>query len=290
MTKDSPAPALIRLDLCAQGNVGFSMEPVRSLHGALHQVLMGWDPALAGRVHESRVMPLTLSPLVVAASGRPLRTGLRAGGRVWARIGVLEAETLTALFGALAMLWRTGRPLPLGGTPFAVEAVTAVGPPGMLRPATSYTDLAAAEPVTDLVLRFTTPTTFRQEGDHFLHPAPRLVFGSYLRRWRAFSPVPLAEVSLSAFEERIVVVERELTTSAVDLGVARHPGFTGWAQYHVTGDDSFRRGVATLAAYASYCGTGARTPYGMGQTEVQRLGAGGSRFGPEVRGRASGEG
>ena len=33
------------------------------------------------------------------------------------------------------------------------------------------------------------------------------------------------------------------------------------------GHDDFRRGIAALATYAAYCGTGARTAFGMGQTE-----------------------
>ncbi|MBA2277600.1 MAG: CRISPR system precrRNA processing endoribonuclease RAMP protein Cas6, partial [Chloroflexia bacterium] len=144
---------------------------------------------------------------------------------------------------------------------------TAVAPAGMRGAPRSYAELATTAPVANLVLRFTSPTTFRQAGDHFLHPTPRLVFGSHLRRWRAFAPVALDALSLARLEH-IRLVEVDLQHIDVDLTVARHPAITGWARYRVDGaDDAFARQVATLAAYAAYCGTGARTSFGMGQTE-----------------------
>jgi len=262
-----PAIARLRLDLRAELETQFSTEPVRAVHGALHQLLLARDAALARAVHAADVGPLTISPLYAAGSERPVRGRVRVGEAVWVRLGLLDGTVLATLFAALEAGRRQGRPLPLAGGPFAIEAVTAVAPPGTLRAALTYADLAASDAVADLVLRFTTPTLFRRKGMPVLSPEPRLVFGSYLRRWQAFSPVPLPGLDEAALREPVALVESDLREEMVDLATVRHPGFVGTVRYRIAGEAALQRGIAALAAYAAFCGTGSRTAFGMGQTE-----------------------
>jgi len=42
--------------------------------------------------------------------------------------------------------------------------------------------------------------------------------------------------------------------------------FLGTSRYVIAGDESFQRGVACLALFAAYCGTGSEAAMGMGQT------------------------
>ncbi len=259
--------ALLRLELRAEAATVFPAAPVRALHGALHRLLETADPDLARRVHDAPVKPLTLSPLSRLADGAPVGHAVAAGEVVWARIGLLDGETLAGFRAALAGAGSAPR-LSLDARAFVLAGARPVDPAGGATPGqTTYAALAAAaRPASELTLRFVSPTAFRHKGHDRLQPDPRLVFGSLLRRWRAFAPphlLPPDDALLAA----VSLVDHRATARPVDLGSLRQPGFVGWARYRLDGDESTRRALAALTAYAPYAGVGARTAFGMGQTE-----------------------
>lgn len=129
---------------------------------------------------------------------------------------------------------------------------------------------ATENPVQRVALRFRSPTVFRNMGREILRPDPRLVFYSYLRCWEWFSGMPLPGVNKDSLGRFVALVEMEVRERRISFGAFDQLSFVGWASYQVGGDETFQKGVAALARYANYCGTGARTALGMGETERVR--------------------
>lgn len=264
-----PELALLRLDLRAVEDAAFRAQPAPEIHGAVHALLGDFAPRPEAALHRAPVKPLTLSPLYRAADGSPVGRSVRAGERVWVRLGVLEAETVGLALLALAAAVAAARTVALDTRRFLVESFAPDGGPGRVPALTTYARLlAAVKPVAEVVLGFRSPTVFRHKGEAVGGPSPRHVFGSYLRRWEAFAPAGSMPLGPEALARTVALVEhRTVPGEPWDIGRTREPGFCGEARYRVAGDAATQRAVAALAAYAAYCGTGARTAYGMGQTE-----------------------
>lgn len=261
-----PEVGLIRLDLRAVAAGQPLAAASRAIHAALFKLLLDGAADVANAAHGAAVAPLSIGPLVHGGTGEPFGGPVAAGTAIWTRIGLLAPRLLEALFAALVDRQRAGRPLALEHTPFTVEGITRIAPRGEVRSAVRYDDLARTAPAAELVLRFTSPTVFRRQGQHLVEPASGWVFGSYLRRWRAFAPLP-AGLDEQRLATLIALVEARVSLRVHNVGFAQHTGFVGWARYRIEGDETWRQGIAALAAYAAYCGTGAQTPFGMGQTE-----------------------
>ncbi len=143
-----------------------------------------------------------------------------------------------------------------------------------LRPAL-HADLAAGPPLSQARLTFRSPTYFSQNGTHVLVPDPRLIAGSWRRRWNASLPSGdalaitddqwrdiLHALNLSAFD---------LRTQTRDAGYGHDQiGYTGTATLRVAKDapTEVRRGFGALARIAEFCGTGAQPTHGFGATSL----------------------
>jgi CRISPR-associated endoribonuclease Cas6 len=261
----------IRLELRAESGTVFPDDPTRALHGALHRAIERVDPDLSESIHQASDTPLVCSPLFLHradARFEPVEREVRAGEVVWARIAALEGRTLTTLLAALEGLRWRGLPIVLE-RPFCIGEVALTEPAGAGLPMlATYADLAAmTRPAAEIALRFTSPTFFRQGGTIVPEPEAAPVFLSHFRRWRAFAGIALPGIDAGAIRRGVFLSGRPAgevrPTAYRGLG---ERGFVGVARYGVDGDDTFRRGIATLATYAAYCGTGARTAFGMGQT------------------------
>lgn len=257
----------LRLDLRADGETAFPYFPAGSLHAALHRGIETVDPVHAHAIHDAPDKPFALSPLYRSATGEPVVGAVAAGERVHAWLATLETRTLAALLTFLG-------PCPvlhLERVAYAVEGVAPSAPPASaVPPLTTYPALRAAAPATELTLRFLSPTVFRNQGRELVRPDARLVFYSFLRRWEAFSDAPLPGVSRDSLGACVHLLDSRTEQARVALGRFEQAGFTGWARYRVGGGEAFRTGVAALADYAAYCGTGARTALGLGRTERVR--------------------
>lgn len=263
MPADRPTLAAWRLELRALEPVSFPVWPGVAVHAAVHRALEAHAPALTHAIHRMPISPLVISPLY-HASGTLVEHAAAPGDRLWVRIVALDAATVATVSPAIDA-WRERRgPLRFNWAAVTIDALVPIGLP--TTPAALW---EAAAPEERLTLRFTSPTVFRNKGGDRTAPEPRLVFGSYLRRWRAlagFSFPGVGQLTDAAAAEAITLADADLTPHTIVLRGAQHTAFSGTAAYTISADPPLQRAIAALAAYAAWCATGARTAYGLGQT------------------------
>jgi CRISPR-associated endoribonuclease Cas6 len=264
----------VRVELRPEQNAAFRAGGARPLHAALHRLLETVDPDLSRAVHDEDVKRFAVSPLYRADPASPsarIPAGDRvgAGERVWVRITTLERDVLSAFLAALAHAWMDRRPIDLDWHPFTIEAIEPLAWRDADAPSvTSYRDLVAGTPpAAEVALRFVSPVVIRNRGTFLVPDQPWSVFGGYLRRWRAFSDVPLPGIDEEAVRAGVTTVPgHSLVSAPINLGFGRQVGYTGEVRFRVADDDRLRHGIAVLAEYATWCATGARTTFGLGQT------------------------
>ncbi len=117
-------------------------------------------------------------------------------------------------------------------------------------------------------MEFLTPTVFRSGGKrNNIFPEPTLVFGSYWNKWQVLSPVKMAD-NLNSYFEQISVTRYRLESRIWDFGSYQEVGYSGTCRFEIdpnVPDDTVAR-INALADFAYFCGTGAKTTMGMGQT------------------------
>jgi hypothetical protein len=139
----------------------------------------------------------------------------------------------------------------------------------------THAALAAGPALPAVSVRFSSPVFFSQNSIGVLVPDPRLIAGSWRRRWNTSLPdgdpltvtddawqVTLRALGLAAFD---------LRTETRDSGHGQErSGFTGTAALRLAQSAPAAAGqvLGTLARFAEYCGTGAQTTHGFGATTL----------------------
>lgn len=158
----------------------------------------------------------------------------------------------------------------LKNTPLTIESVSLAQPP------TTYAKLLAQGQAGEgsVSLSFKSPTSFRRKGHHLPLPWPTNVFHSYLRRWNHFSHQPVNQDDfLDWVDTYVIITQHQLSTHKVAAGKQGSvTGFTGAVTYAID-----RRGITekpfvemfyALTQLAPYCGTGHKTTFGLGETQL----------------------
>ncbi|MGL4497633.1 MAG: CRISPR-associated endoribonuclease Cas6 [Planktothrix sp.] len=151
---------------------------------------------------------------------------------------------------------------------FNIKSISLAYPP------TTYQQLFETSPSKTLSLSFLSPTSFRRKGHHFPLPLPFNVFHSYLRRWNDFSGHQFEQDAfLSWVDENVIILRHQLESVKVVAGKkGAVTGFTGAIEYGLTenayNQPEFVQLFFTLGELASYCGTGHKTTFGLGQTQT----------------------
>lgn len=106
-------------------------------------------------------------------------------------------------------------------------------------------------------------------------PDPRLIAGSWRRRWNASlpdgDPLAIGDEEWSATHRLLALAAFDLRTENRDTGHGRErAGFTGTATLRLArgAPEAVRKIFGTLVRFAEYCGTGAQTTHGFGATTV----------------------
>jgi len=230
----------------------------------LHQI-QAYDPDLSRYLHDEQTeKAFTLSRLDGAMGVHDDRLILSPDNIYRWYITLLSAEVIQ---GVLPWLQQLPDILELARNPFRIEAVTT------FLPAQTYGDLYQVKPRRTVSLSFLSPTSFRRKGNHFPLPVPNNLFHSYLRRWNEFSGYALDDDDdFLAWIDECVRIDRHWLESVVVPGGKRGnvTGFIGAIALSLSPkareNPEFSQLFFSLSQYAPYCGTGHKTPFGLGQT------------------------
>lgn len=139
----------------------------------------------------------------------------------------------------------------------------------------SHAQLAAGVPLGEVTLTFGSPTFFSQNGSYVVTPDPRLIAGSWRRRWNASLPagdrLAIDDLAWRDTHRLLGLSAFDLSTSSRDSGHGpERSGFTGSATLRLArgAPPAARQLLSTLARFAEYCGTGAQTTHGFGATAL----------------------
>lgn len=122
-----------------------------------------------------------------------------------------------------------------------------------------------------LTLEFTSPTSFRHQGEQVLFPLPAMVFGSLYQQWNAWSTYQLP-ADLTNFFEKLRVSRYQLVTRVAPFTGYKIIGFQGRVEYALT--EAFSEQVIkilhALGNFAGYAGVGYRPTVGLGATRYRQ--------------------
>ncbi|MBF2077664.1 MAG: CRISPR-associated endoribonuclease Cas6 [Synechococcales cyanobacterium T60_A2020_003] len=226
------------------------------------------DPALSTYLHDGESeKPFTISTL----SGQ-----LRAHGQhLHIQKGTTYDWQITALSQNVVKgiaVWQKHPPtqLTLKTIPFQIQSITLSPSP------TTYRTLwdSARQMRGPVHLSFTSPTSFRRKGHHFPLPVPNNLFHSYLRRWNDFSGLPFEQDPfLNWIDETVIIQRLQIETQKVAVGKRGSvTGFVGGLSLNLSSHadkmPEFRQLFYALIQLAPYCGTGHKTTFGLGQTQL----------------------
>jgi CRISPR-associated endoribonuclease Cas6 len=137
----------------------------------------------------------------------------------------------------------------------------------------THATLAAGPALPAVTVRFTSPVFFSQNGTDVLVPDPRLITGSWRRRWNTSLPeghqLAVTDDAWQAMHRALALAAFDLQTETRDSGHGRgRHGFTGTATLRLARSTpaAARQVLGTLARFAEYCGTGAQATHGFGAT------------------------
>lgn len=283
-----PLSAVIQLEALADATL--DQFTGRGVHGFWFKHWKDVDASRADELH-ANTQDLTLSPLMgLRRPGRGGVVSIHAGDKTWFRIAALTE----ALAEAARSKWLAGLEIgskvevPEGringeskipGVAWKVASIsTELVQSRETHPFASqesYEELSRRHlmnpnPPRQWRLEFLTPTTFHGKQTHLPFPLPESLIGSWLRRWQAFAPLALPEEELETWaRSNLAVSSYRLHTLPAREGDRLRVGCVGMLTLRALDMPPYlRAAVDLLAHYAFYCGSGAHTAQGLGQTRV----------------------
>jgi len=277
-----------------------------ALQGMFLHLIGQVDPAVTARMHnDGHYRPYTLSPLGIGEhppgplrlrSGQAPQGGnvfqgfrlprermLRTGTSCYLRITLLEDN----LFPTFSRYFLT-RPEPtfrLGETQFAVTSVLAtpenendwsnyISYADLIERAKMQAGYTHPYPLPGgemrrIKLRFVTPTSFSKGDMDLPLPLPRLVFQSYLKRFREFHDFEFLPDFVQQVDEHTGISSMKgMRTDTIKTKKVTLTGFVGEVSFEISkkAPPELVFQMNLLADFAFFCGTGKKTTVGMGQT------------------------
>ena len=226
------------------------------------------NPDLAEKLHRSdRVKPFTLSSLQGKFKSVDKSLQLFPGAEYSLRLTFLNEETFCHFMDAIYQ--NGGKILRLESAVFSVKQLL-VNPQDSpwcrCQNSEELVDKAALE--YKIQLDFASVTTFRSGGKrNILFPEPSVLFSSLLSKWQELSPLKF-DPDLSEAFRRIALTSYKLETHILHFNGYQETGFKGKCIFTLDKGlaDTAVKSLNALADFAFYCGSGAKTTMGMGQT------------------------
>lgn len=266
-----PELGVLSLVLTPVADCSFGVTPTRSLQAALLRRIELVNPELSAKLHDapsgasSSEKPWTISTLAGNFQKNRGRLISPAGEKYQVRITALNADLILALQAAF------DNAHPLGTEPLILEDVsfTVLSEQCRWDSLSSYASIVSrSRPVRDIILRFDSPAGFRPQSKTSALPEPNRCILGYLHKWNSFSELAMqTEPLLEYVKEHIIIDGIELKLKSVNYGTYLQSGWVGSVKWTADGETPFLlRMVNALVDFAFYCGTGAKTTMGMGQT------------------------
>ena len=137
-----------------------------------------------------------------------------------------------------------------------------------------YNSLAEAGETNPKVgVKFVSPTTFRRENIDFPFPLPELLFKGLVKKWLAFSQIPI-EVDLRKYYNLIEVEKYNLGTKKVEFSNGgKLTTFIGEVVYNLSEieDKEAQRWFNILLNFSLWSGIGRKTTMGLGKIHLKTL-------------------
>jgi CRISPR-associated endoribonuclease Cas6 len=240
----------------------------RQMHALFLDIIGRLSPGLAGTLHaDTPLRPFTISGLIGQSDEEQTAGRVNAGNTYYARFTFLDASISSVFRDAAGRLVREVRLLDKAR--FVIEGLLERSSESPLCGAVAAEQLLhSAGSARKIHLQFFSPCVFRSQGRrNVVFPLPQLVFGSWLARWQHFSSAPLDPLLANIFE-RVNVSRYALLTRPAGYGSYLETGFEGDCVFELPKNISDEEAgcLNALADFAFYCGTGAKTAMGMGQT------------------------
>lgn len=248
---------------------------------AVHGALFNNIPAELGKLlHDpsdennpsGKSKPFTVSPIMDLPPGRKGVAGFDIGQTAWFRVTTLNHSSTLSILEETACWVKDGQELDIGGTIWKVTGRAAQPEEHPLASVSSYQGLmdqgrSNAHPPGVWNLRFLTPMTLRGEHFCFPFPQPKSLINSWLSSWNAYAPFQLPQDLVDLARLKLAVESYCLKTVLVSDLREPFPGCLGEITLRSHGiPDTLRFYLDILFRYAFFCGTGYKTPQGMGQT------------------------
>ncbi|MEO1636512.1 MAG: CRISPR-associated endoribonuclease Cas6 [Cyanobacteria bacterium J06631_9] len=242
------------------------------LHAWFLQQIQAIDAELSAYMHDGgSEKPFTISGLSGQFASHSQSLQLQTDNTYrWRINGLCKPVTQ----GIAAWLKDLPDEIDLKDAPLAIDSVQ------LVQPATTYAKLltAAAADTGSVSFSFVSPTSFRRKGHHLPLPLPTNVFHSYLRRWNHFARKKIDQVAFLDWVDQHVIVHRHNIESIKVVAGKQGSvtGFMGAVTYQLDRQASeasdeqadFQKLFYALARYSSFCGTGHKTTFGLGETQL----------------------
>lgn len=245
-------PYQLTIPLFSESGLRPQPEHQRALHAVFFAALQLGDPALSEAIHDLTHKPFTQALLsdrvgyqwrLTLLDDRlyePLTQGLMAKREVHLLHDVVELQ---------------------------MDKLVCIHEP--------YTELANVPLQSTYRYQFLTPTCFRQKLFIQPLPDPYSCFQSWWSRWQQFAP-PMLSINVALLDmirAYVAVGHFQLSSQSWADGKRRLLGATGYVTFLLrhTGnvEEEWWYAAASLAAFASYSGTGYKTTQGLGQTRLK---------------------
>jgi CRISPR-associated endoribonuclease Cas6 len=238
------------------------------VYSLLLNIIRASDPALAEKLHaDEAVKPFTVSTLIGKTNRNRAQLIISPEVELSLRLTFLNSAVFSHFIDG-AIKWGE-KPVEIAGLSFKVEEVVTAPRKNTPSVFQNFREIMTSSDTSHQIdMEFMTPTVFRSGGRrNNVFPEASLVFGSYYNKWQALSPVKMDEAIVSYFE-KIDVTRYRLSTGIWDFGSYQEVGFYGTCRFEIDPSvpDDIKTCINALANFSPFCGTGAKTTMGMGQT------------------------
>ena len=131
----------------------------------------------------------------------------------------------------------------------------------------SYDSLVKhVKPDKTIIFDFKTPTSFKKGDKDYPIPDPTLIFKSLIRKWCAFSPIPINVNLRNAINNDIEIMGVWIRTKKISFSkVGKLTGFVGRVVFYIDSEDiEIIKWINILGKFSEFAGIGRKTTMGFG--------------------------